>query len=432
MDAESHWVYERMKLYDLMQQQSGLSNRQYARQLQHDPKWVRKWRQRFQATPEIQVKTFFSQSRAPHTPPRRVTAEIKEIVVQLRRELTEQYHRPAGHKTIQWGLQQWLKTQAAPVNLPRSSSTITHILREAGYILPPKPRWHEPLTLPAPMEEWELDFAEIWLAEGIVFEFLVVVDRGTSRLIYVEGSTGYQAETALLAVARLFILHGLPQRLRFDRDVRLWGAWTRDSYPSPFVRFLRAVGVEPVICPPRRPDKKPFVERCIGTLKHEWLARFSPATLAEAYEVLEQFPDYYNRQRPHQGRACQNRPPDEAFPVLPALPPLPDSLNPDAWLGHEHGRIYRRRINTAGTIQVDRHTYFISSQLAGQPVLVHLDAERQCFWVTHNQRTVKQLPIAGLYQGAMDFASYLRVLQAEARTIAQHHRLLWERTSEPP
>jgi hypothetical protein len=84
----------------------------------------------------------------------------------------------------------------------------------------------------------------------------------------------------LLAVARLFNLHGLPQRLRFDRDVRLWGAWTRDSYPSSLVRFLRAVEVEPVICPPRRPDKKPFVERCIGTLKHEWFARFSPATLA--------------------------------------------------------------------------------------------------------------------------------------------------------
>jgi DNA-binding transcriptional regulator YiaG len=49
MDTESHWVYERMKLYELMQQQPGLSNRQYARYLQHDPKWVRKWRQRFHA-----------------------------------------------------------------------------------------------------------------------------------------------------------------------------------------------------------------------------------------------------------------------------------------------------------------------------------------------------------------------------------------------
>jgi hypothetical protein len=100
MDTESHWVYERMKLYRLLQEQPGLSDRQYARHLQHDPKWVRKWRQRFQATAEIQVKTFCSQSRAPHRRRQRVTPEVKEIVVQLRRELSERYHRPAGHKTI--------------------------------------------------------------------------------------------------------------------------------------------------------------------------------------------------------------------------------------------------------------------------------------------------------------------------------------------
>lgn len=432
MDSESHWIYERMRLYRLMQEQPGLSHRQYARQLQHDPKWVRKWHGRFQAATNLQIKTFFSQSRAPHRPPQRVTAEAKEIIIQLRRELSELFHRPAGHKTIRWGLQQWLKTHASSVRFPRSSSTITRILREAGYILPPKPRFHEPLTLPAPMEEWELDFGEIWLAEGVVFEFLVVVDCGTSRVVHVEGSTGYQAETALLAVARLFTLHGLPQRLRFDRDPRLWGAWTRDSYPSPLVRFLRVLGVEPVVCPPRRPDKKPFVERCIGTLKHEWFARFCPATLAEAYEVLERFPDYYNRQRPHQGRACQNRPPDEAFSALPPLPRLPDTVNPDAWLRHEHGRVYRRRVNSAGTVQVDRHTYFVSSQLAGQPVLVHLDAERQCFWVTHNQQMVKQLPIQGRYERTMAFGQYLRAMQAEARTIEQQHHRLWERTGDPP
>lgn len=432
MDAESHWVYERMRLYQLMQEQPGLSNRQYAGVLQHDPKWVCKWRHRFQATSEIQVKTFFSQPRAPHHPPQRLSAEAKDIIVHLRVELSERFHRPAGHKTIRWGLQQWLQMQTTALVLPRSSSAITKVLREAGYILPPKPRWHEPLTLPKPMEEWELDFGEIWLAEGLVFEFLVVVDRGTSRVVYVEGSTGFQAESALLAVARLFTLHGLPQRLRFDRDPRLWGSWSRDSYPAPLVRFLRVLGVEPVVCPPRRPDKKPFVERCIGTLKHEWLARFAPATLAEAYQVLEAFPDYHNRQRPHQGRACRNRPPDEAFPRLPRLPALPATVNPDAWLTHEHGRVYRRRVNSSGTIQVDRHTYFISSQLGGQPVLVHVDAQQHCFWVSHDQKIVKQVALAGLYHQEMDFAHYLRAIQAEAHTIALHHHTLWERTGDPP
>jgi hypothetical protein len=47
-----------------------------------------------------------------------------------------------------------------------------------------------------------------------VFEFFIVVDRGTSRLVYLEAREGYNAVTALEAVARLLLLHGLPQRLR--------------------------------------------------------------------------------------------------------------------------------------------------------------------------------------------------------------------------
>jgi hypothetical protein len=57
-------------------------------------------------------------------------------------------------------------------------------LRETGHIQPPKPRVHEPIVLPEPMQEWEIDFGEIYLEESGVFEFFIVVDRGTSRLIY--------------------------------------------------------------------------------------------------------------------------------------------------------------------------------------------------------------------------------------------------------
>ncbi|MBA3869134.1 MAG: transposase, partial [Anaerolineae bacterium] len=98
----------------------------------------------------------------------------------------------------------------------------------------------------------------------------------------------------------------------------------------PMIRMLRVLGIEDVPCPPHRPDKKPFVERCIETLKYEHFARFAPTTLAEAQAVLANFPHYYNEQRPHQGQACQNRPPEIAFPTatLPKLPTLPDMVHP--------------------------------------------------------------------------------------------------------
>lgn len=284
---------------------------------------------------------------------------------------------------------------------------------------------------PAPLEEWELDFGEIWLgeAEGSL-EFLLVVDRGSSRVVYIEGSAGYRAASALEAVMRLFAQHGLPKRLRFDRDPRLWGSWTRDSYPSPLIRLLRALGVEPVICPPHRPDLKPFVERCIATLKDEWLARYAPTTLADALALLEPFQRYYNTERPHQGAACRNRTPAEAFPVLPVLPNLPTTLAPNRWLTAEQGRVYRRHINANGSIQVDCHTYYIGQAFAGAAVLAQLDSARCCLVVTGNGETLKVVPLKGLYPDHLNLTDFVAHLLDEAQTIEQFRHLHWEQTGD--
>ena len=69
------------------------------------------------------------------------------------------------------------------------------------------------------------------------------------------------------------------------------------------------------------------------------LDRFSLDTLADVYEVLAAFPDYHNTQRIHLGRACAGRTPDEAFPELPELPTLPETVQPNAWLTAYDGRV---------------------------------------------------------------------------------------------
>lgn len=430
MKSENEWVLERIHLYHLRRKHPEWSLRQYARELGHDPNWVRKWLKRIEASIPVTLETFKSQSRAPKTIHRRISQEAKQLVGELRKELSERFHRKAGAKTIAWGLSEYAKKRVIPFALPKGLTTITQILHQLGWIQPRRTITHEPVILPPPMEEWEVDFGEIWLAEEGVFEFFVVIDRGTSRLVYVEGSRGYTAETALEAVTRLFMKHGLPKRLRFDRDVRLWGAWTRDSYPSPFVRFLRVLGIQDVICPPHRPDLKPFVERGIQTLKYEWLARKMPTTFAEAQERLEDFPAYYNDQRPHQGNACQNQPPSVAFPNLPLLPHLPLEVQADAWLASLDKRIYRRRVSSDGSIQIDRHAYSVGTRYTKQQVLVHVDSQNKMFHITCEGQLIKTLPIQGLYERRLRFWDYFRYIQAEARTIEQHHRLLWQRAGD--
>ena len=52
-----------------------------------------------------------------------------------------------------------------------------------------------------------------------------VVDRGTSILVSTAATEHYTAETALLAVAQLLLICGLPNKLRFDNDPRFVGNW---------------------------------------------------------------------------------------------------------------------------------------------------------------------------------------------------------------
>lgn len=425
---ETTLIYERYRLYTLAQHHPHWSQRAYARELGHDPKWVSTWLKRFRQANGPSLTLFTSHSRRPHSTPTRLDPMLEERICQLRPTLSEQFHRRAGGKTIAAILRRELPPDV-PVPDPR---TIHDVLKRRGVIVPrsrPKP---QPLVLPPPMAEWEMDFGEIYLgpAEGS-FEFFLVVDRGTSRVIYLEGGPGYNAETALLAVARLFILHGLPKRLRFDRDPRLWGSWTRDSYPSPLGCFLRCLGVEDVVCPPRRPDLKPFVERCIQTLKYEWFARHAPETIGAARDLLEPFVRYHNHERPHQGQACQNRTPDEAFPVLPTLPHVPDMVQADVWVKSLHGRVYRRRVSSSGAIQVDRYSYSVGEAWAKQQVLVHVDAARAVFQITCNGQKVKTLPMKGLLDATLPFGRFVDYMRDEARIVTRHRTLWWEQEGPP-
>ncbi|WP_350341680.1 integrase core domain-containing protein [Candidatus Flexifilum breve] len=87
------------------------------------------------------------------------------------------------------------------------------------------------------------------------------------------------------------------------------------------MRFLCCVGVEPDVVQPGKPQHKPFVERSIRTLKHECLCVNPPKDWREAADQLQIYRDFYNHERANQSLACGNRPPGQAFPQLPVLPP---------------------------------------------------------------------------------------------------------------
>ena len=430
---EEQWVIDRANLRELMHQHPAWSTKQYAETVGRCRKWVQKWRKRLQAADPDDQQVLHSQSRARKTPPEAYHPDVIKRILDLRDHPPEVVPRVLGAPTILYFLHRDEELKARGLRLPRSTSTIWKILDANQRILRPPKIEHQPVERPEPMDTWEIDFTDVSTAEANhphkqqhQVEAFAVVDRGSSILVDLQTSDDYHAQSAIIAMASTLIGQGLPRCIVFDRDPRLVGSWSMDEFPSAFMRFLLNLDIALDVCPPQRADLKPFVERYFRTLDEECIRVKQPENVLQAKEVFEAHRYTYNHHRPNQSRACGNRPPYEAFPQLPRLPTVPEMVDPDYWLLTYHKRLFKRRINSTGRVQIDKHRYYIRRDLAGRYVVCQLDAHRRVFEVMANNKVIKTVPIKGLYDQPLEFGLYLDLMlqeaEAEQRRLEQNRR----------
>lgn len=195
-----------------------------------------------------------------------------------------------------------------------------------------------------------------------VVEILNLVDHGSSAVVASEPAKDYTAETALRTVAGVLVEQGCPDRIRLDRDPRWVGSWTAKDFPSPILRFLQCLGIDPQVCPPQRPDKNPFVERYHKSFKYECQLLNPPHDLASTLEINRPYVHFYNFERPNQAITCGNQPPRMKFPHPPLLSPVPRTINPDHWLLALTGKTYKRRLDQNGCFQLGNQTYYVQKK----------------------------------------------------------------------
>ena len=232
-----------------------------------------------------------------------------------------------------------------------------------------------------------------------------------------EPASDYHAETALRKVAEVLLAQGCPDRIRLDRDTRWVGSWTAKDFPSPLLRFLQCLGIEPRICPPQRPDKNPFVERYHRNFKYECQLIEGPVDLVSTVEVNQRYVYFYNFERPNQASTCENQPPRVKFPEQPCLPPVPYTVDPDRWLLAQSGKTYKRKLDTKGCFQLGNQTYYVQENRRGQVVVVWVDGQQKTLHVFADQVLVKSLPIKGLQNRLMNFPEYLELMCKEAISL---------------
>lgn len=429
---ESEWIVARSQLRKLHQQQPNWPKQRLAEALGYSLSWVKKWLKRFAAADPDDETVLYSRSRAPCHHQKRVQKKVERKILEIRDHPPGNLARVPGPVAILYYLHQDEEMIASGAYLPRSTSTIWSVLDRNQRIYRYRRPRPEPEERPEPLTHVQIDFKSVSTVpadpdgkQQHVVETLNMVDKGTSILQTATPREDYNAETVITVIVDSFLVNGLPEEVTFDRDPRFIGSWTAKEFPSPFMRFLMCLGIRVNVCPPQRPDRNAFVERYHLSYDRECLNVHRPNNLAKTVECTRTYQHHYNWERPNQAITCGNQPPRIAFPDLPQRPGLPTTVDPDSWLNQLHGRYYRRRVNSNGTIQIGRQRYYISRQLKGQAVLLKVDAGQKRLVVLQGNELVKQVPIKGLYNSRLLFEDYLSLIQAEA--VSEYRRYLRRR-----
>jgi transposase InsO family protein len=305
--------------------------------------WVYKLRARYQAEGEAALEP---RSRAPKNSPTATPAATVDLVLELRKTLSEQ-GLDAGADTIGWHL-------AHHHDVVLSRATINRILTRAGTITPdPAKRPKSSYTrfqADQPNECWQSDFTHYRLTthdpqQGQDVEVITWLDDHSRYVLHCSAHARVTAAVVLATFRGAADLHGCPASTLTDNGMvyttRFAGGRGGRNHLE---HELRERNVVQKNSRPNHPTTCGKVERLQQTLK-KWLRAqpLQPTTLAELQTLLDQFTEEYNHRRPHRSLP-HHATPATIYAARPKASPATDRTN------DTHNRVRRDKISKAGTV----------------------------------------------------------------------------------
>jgi transposase InsO family protein len=320
---------------------SGASQSEVARTYGVSQGWISRLMTRYRSEGEA---AFEPRSRRPRTSPSAVPEGTVELIVRLRKELSEQ-GLDAGPETLSWHLSHHHQLRV-------SRSTISRTLAREGLIVPdakkrPKSSYIR-FAAEQPNETWQSDFTHYRLAGGQDVEILSWLDDHSRYALSVTAHHRVTGPIVLATFRAVVHRFGCPASTLTDNGMvfttRLSGG---KGGRNGFEHELRRLGVVQKNSRPNHPTTCGKVERFQQTMK-KWLHAqpVQPATIAELQALIDVFVENYNQQRPH--RSLPHRAtPATAYTTRPKAAPGDRSAD-------THARVRRDRVDSGGKITL-RH-----------------------------------------------------------------------------
>jgi transposase InsO family protein len=309
--------------------------------------WVYKLKARYEAEGEAALEP---RSRRPKTTPNATSSARVELVLRLRKELTDA-GLDAGADTIGWHLQHRHGTTI-------SRATINRILVRQGAVTPdpskrPKASYIR-FEAEMPNETWQSDYTHYRLARpdskpGPDVEIISWLDDHSRFALDVSAHVRVTGPIVVATFQRACDLHGYPASTLTDNGMvyttRLSGGSLRGTRGrNGFEAELHRLGIVQKNSRPNHPTTCGKIERFQQTLK-KWLRAqpVQPATITELQILLDTFREQYNHDRPH--RSLEHRStPAAAYAARPKATP---GSGPTT---QTHDRIRKDKINKAGSV----------------------------------------------------------------------------------
>ncbi len=281
---------------------------------------------------------FESRSRRPKSSPNATDPATVELILELRRHLTEQ-GLDAGADTIRWHLEHHHRIQV-------HSATIYRALTRYGLVTPaPEKRPRSSyirFEAELPNECWQSDFTHYPLADDTDTEVLSWLDDHARYALRI---TAHQPVTGRVVVAEFrnaVAEHGPPASTLTDNGMVFTTRFSGGrGGRNGFETELHRLGITQKNSRPNHPTTCGKVERFQQTMKR-WLDQQpAPTTIGELQTLLDTFRVIYNQQRPH--RSLPHRAtPATIYQARPKATP--------AGRDDPHHRVRRDRVDTGGTI----------------------------------------------------------------------------------
>jgi transposase InsO family protein len=292
---------------------------------------------------------FEPRSRRPVSNPNATPLEVVDLIVRLRKELTD-HGLDAGPETICWHL-------AHHHQVTVSRATVARQLSARGLVTPePKKRpksSYVRFEAAMPNECWQADFTHYRLTHpdgrpGPDTEILSWLDDHSRYALSITAHHRVTGVIVLTTFRTTVAEHGIPASTLTDNGMvfttRLAGG---KGGRNPLETELRRLGVAQKNGRPWHPQTQGKVERFQQTMK-KWLRAqpAQPATIADLQTLLDTFTEEYNQRRPH--KSLEHR----------ATPATSYTSRPKATPGDRstdtHDRVRTDRVDKAGKITL-RH-----------------------------------------------------------------------------